>query len=85
VLLLDGRGLFPIDDDPLRAGAGTLSSGQSAGADEQPRHRVDLEKLRIELARANFPQDARTLLQNSFLHPRNFFRSHLSDEAERGR
>jgi tetratricopeptide (TPR) repeat protein len=48
-----------------------------------PRHRLNLEKLRAELAKVGFPADAGTLLMNGFIHGRNFFRSWMSDEAER--
>ena len=52
-------------------------------ADAAKRQKVDLAKLRDELTNAAFPTDARTLLQNGFIHARNFFRSTLADEAEK--
>lgn len=52
-------------------------------ADAARRLKVDLAALRNELTNAAFPVDARTLLQNGFIAARNFFRSSLSDEAEK--
>lgn len=43
---------------------------------------VDLHSLRQALAAAEFPQNAKTLIQNGFVHARNHFRSSLADEAE---
>ena len=52
------------------------------------RRGIDLEPLRRELAEAGMPLDALTLVQNAFIHPRNFIRSRLEDDidrSERGR
>jgi len=48
-----------------------------------PRHKLDLAKLKRELAAVKFPTDAYHLLMNGFIHARNFMRSRISDEAER--
>jgi tetratricopeptide (TPR) repeat protein len=47
-----------------------------------PRHGVDLHALRRDLAEAGMPSDAGALL-GGFIHARNFFKSSLSDEADR--
>src|SRR5688572_5238351 len=47
------------------------------------RRKVNLAKLRRELAAARFPADAETLLLNGFIRAYNFMWSWLSDEAER--
>ena len=47
------------------------------------RRKVNLAKLRRELAAARFDSDARTLLSNGFIRARNYFWSSLADEAER--
>jgi tetratricopeptide (TPR) repeat protein len=47
------------------------------------RHGVKVAKLKAELARAKFPADAQHLLMNGFIHPGNFLRSALVDEADR--
>jgi tetratricopeptide (TPR) repeat protein len=52
-------------------------------ADAARRHKVDLEALRRDLTNAAFPVDARTLLVNGFIAARSFFKSSLTDEAER--
>ncbi len=48
-----------------------------------PRHKVDLKKVRRELAKARFRADAASLLMNGFIRARNFLKSRLGDEAER--
>jgi tetratricopeptide (TPR) repeat protein len=48
-----------------------------------PRHKLDLAKLKRQLADAKFPADANHLLVNGFIYARNFMRSKISDEAER--
>lgn len=47
------------------------------------RQGVDLAAVRSELAAADFPADAPTLVMNAFLRARNHFRSHFMDELER--
>lgn len=47
------------------------------------RQQVDLDRLEREIAEAGMPNDARTLLSNAFISPRNFFRSWLADEETR--
>lgn len=47
------------------------------------RQKVNLAKVRKELAKVGFPADAQTLITNGFIHPRNFFWSATYDEAER--
>lgn len=47
------------------------------------RHKVNLEKMRKELAKAGYPADAVTLLTNGFIRARNYLWSGLMDEAER--
>lgn len=44
---------------------------------------IDLHSIRQALADAKFPQNARALIQNGFLHARNHFRGWLADEADR--
>ncbi|HSO07775.1 MAG TPA: hypothetical protein VLW45_11065 [Pelomicrobium sp.] len=47
------------------------------------RQGIDLAAVRSELAAADFPADAPTLVMNAFLRARNHVRSHLMDEVER--
>jgi tetratricopeptide (TPR) repeat protein len=47
------------------------------------RQKVNLVKLRKELARVGFPADARTILANGFIRARNFLWSATVNEAER--
>lgn len=44
---------------------------------------VDLAAVRRDLAAADFPVDAATLVMNAFVRARSHFRSHLMDELER--
>lgn len=55
-------------------------SGIEAVAD---RTGVDLDSLRREIQEAEMPLDARALLENGFLRPRNFVRSRLDDAMDR--
>jgi hypothetical protein len=47
------------------------------------RQKVNLAKLRKELAKAGLEADAATLLTNGFIHARNFLWSAMQDEADR--
>ena len=44
---------------------------------------VDIESLRQDLIMADMPVDTLAILQNGFLHPRNFVRSRLEDAIDR--
>ena len=46
------------------------------------RRGIDLESLRRELTDVGMPCDACTLVQNAFIHPRNFIRSRLEDDID---
>jgi tetratricopeptide (TPR) repeat protein len=67
----------------LLAGQGPEADAVRAIAEAAPRHDADLGRLKRRLARAKFPRDARTLVMNTFIHARNYFRSRLGREAER--
>jgi hypothetical protein len=67
----------------LLAESGRTTEALAAIAAAAPRHGVDVEALRDQLAEAGMPTDPGTLIANGFIHPRNYFRSSLGEEAER--
>jgi tetratricopeptide (TPR) repeat protein len=67
----------------LLAETGRSEEALAAIAVAAPRHEVNVDALRRELAAAAMPTDATTLIVNGFIHARNYFRSSLADEAER--
>jgi tetratricopeptide (TPR) repeat protein len=67
----------------LLAELGPEAEAMAALEAAAPRHGIDLALLGRQLREANFPDDARTLVENGFLRPRNYFSSWLAREAER--
>jgi tetratricopeptide (TPR) repeat protein len=81
--------LDPADEEAkvfvltLLAEAGLETEALPATEELAARTGVDIELLRRDLVAAGMPVDARTILSNGFLHPRNFVRSRLEDAADR--
>lgn len=67
----------------LLAEAGDEAAALSGIEGLAARTDVDLKQLKQELAAAEMPIDALTILKNGFIYPRNFVRSRLEDLMDR--
>ncbi len=81
-----------VDPDDEEAAVFVLTLLAEAGREDEAmagvvahaqRTNVDLEALGQELADADMPADAHTLIRNGFIHARNFLRSTLQTAIER--